>query len=140
MRTRRPPPSAPPFASRRSWLRRRRRARAAWRSPRPRTRPRRRRRPRAPPTVRPGSRAEARARQFGQPALGLTDHGVMNGAIELHNACTKHGVKPIIGCEIYLVDDHSAAPNDRAERNHLTLLAADEHGYRNLVELSSAGF
>lgn len=82
----------------------------------------------------------ARAAEFGQPALGLTDHGVMNGAIELHNACTKHGVKPIIGCEIYFVDDHTAAANDRAERNHLTLLAADDHGYRNLVKLSSAGF
>jgi DNA polymerase-3 subunit alpha len=82
----------------------------------------------------------ARAAQFGQPALGLTDHGVMNGAIELHNACKKHGVKPIVGCEIYFVDDHAAAANDRAERNHLTLLAADEDGYRNLVKLSSAGF
>jgi DNA polymerase-3 subunit alpha len=82
----------------------------------------------------------ARAARFGQPALGLTDHGVMNGAIELHNACKKHGVKPIVGCEIYFVDDHAAVANDRAERNHLTLLAADEDGYRNLVKLSSAGF
>ena len=50
----------------------------------------------------------ARAAEFGQPALGLTDHGVMNGAVELHKACAKHGVKPIVGCEIYLVDDHTA--------------------------------
>ena len=49
----------------------------------------------------------ARAAEFGQPALGLTDHGVMNGAVELYKACRKHGVKPIVGCEIYLVDDHS---------------------------------
>jgi DNA polymerase III subunit alpha len=82
----------------------------------------------------------ARAAEFGQPALGLTDHGVMNGAIELHNACTKHGVKPIVGCEIYFVDDHRARSSDRGERNHLTLLAADDQGYRNLVKLSSAGF
>src|SRR5256886_7380586 len=82
----------------------------------------------------------ARAAQFEQPALGLTDHGVMNGAVELQNACAKHGVKPIIGCEIYLVDDHGASGSDRAERNHLTLLAADDGGYRNLVKLSSAGF
>jgi DNA polymerase-3 subunit alpha len=81
----------------------------------------------------------ARAAEFGQPALGLTDHGVMNGAVELYNACRKHGVKPIIGCEIYFVDDHTAA-HDRTERNHLTLLAADGEGYRNLVKLSSAGF
>jgi DNA polymerase III subunit alpha len=81
-----------------------------------------------------------RAADFGQPALGLTDHGVMNGAVELYKACKTHGVKPIIGCEIYLVDDHAAGSSARAERNHLTLLAADEEGYRNLVKLSSAGY
>src|SRR5437764_4278066 len=88
-----------------------------------------------------------RAAQSGQPALGLTDHGVMNGAVELYKACGKHGIKPIVGCEIYLVDDHaaSAAPRrdgvaGRAERNHLTLLAENDAGYRNLVKLSSAGF
>ena len=80
------------------------------------------------------------AAEFDQPALGLTDHGVMNGAVELHNACASHGVKPIVGCEIYLVDDHTAPARERAERNHLTLLAADDDGYRNLVKLSSAGF
>ncbi|HUB72625.1 MAG TPA: DNA polymerase III subunit alpha [Solirubrobacteraceae bacterium] len=79
-----------------------------------------------------------RAAGFEQPALGLTDHGVMNGAVELYKACRKHGVKPIVGCEIYFVDDHTAA--GRTERNHLTLLAADDAGYRNLVKLCSAGF
>jgi DNA polymerase-3 subunit alpha len=82
----------------------------------------------------------ARAAQFGQPALGLTDHGVMNGAVELYKACKHHGVKPIIGCEIYLVDDHTASGPGKVERNHMTLLAADDAGYRNLVKLSSAGF
>jgi DNA polymerase-3 subunit alpha len=81
-----------------------------------------------------------RAASFGQPALGLTDHGVMNGAVELSNACARHGIKPIVGCEIYLVDDHTATGPGRTERNHLTLLAADDAGYRNLVKLSSAGF
>ncbi|MGC2372309.1 MAG: DNA polymerase III subunit alpha [Solirubrobacteraceae bacterium] len=84
-----------------------------------------------------------RAAEFGQPALGLTDHGVMNGMVELHRACAKHDVKPIFGCEIYLVEDHAArikSPPTRVERNHLTLLAADDTGYRNLVQLSSAGF
>jgi len=81
-----------------------------------------------------------RAAEFDQPALGLTDHGVMNGMVELHSACAKHGVKPIFGCEIYLVDDHAASGPGKAERNHLTLLAADDIGYRNLVALSSAGF
>jgi DNA polymerase-3 subunit alpha len=79
-----------------------------------------------------------RAAEFGQPALGLTDHGVMNGAVELYKSCNKHGVKPIVGCEIYFVDDHTAT--GRVERNHLTLLAADDAGYRNLVKLCSAGF
>src|SRR5687767_6542517 len=85
----------------------------------------------------------ARAAEFGQPALGLTDHGVMNGAIELYKACRAHGIKPTVGCEIYLVDDHAERPAGGArarERNHLTLLAADDAGYRNLVKLSSAGF
>jgi DNA polymerase III subunit alpha len=82
----------------------------------------------------------ARAAEFGQPALGLTDHGVMNGAIELYKACRKHDIKPILGCEIYLVDDHANRSPGRAERNHLTLLAGTDAGYRNLVKLSSAGF
>ncbi len=84
-----------------------------------------------------------RAAEFGQPALGLTDHGVMNGAVELYKAAAKHGVKPIVGCEIYLVDDHTAgrgAGSGKGERNHLTLLASSDEGYRNLVKLSSAGF
>jgi DNA polymerase III subunit alpha len=82
----------------------------------------------------------ARAAEFGQPALGLTDHGVMNGAIELQKAAQKHNIKPIVGCEIYLVDDHVKAQTSKVERNHLTLLAETDEGYRNLVKLSSAGF
>jgi DNA polymerase III subunit alpha len=81
-----------------------------------------------------------RAAEFGQPALGLTDHGVMNGAIEMYEACKKHDVKPILGCEIYLVEDHAARGPGKVERNHLTLLASNDVGYRNLVKLSSAGF
>ncbi|MDQ3675947.1 MAG: DNA polymerase III subunit alpha, partial [Actinomycetota bacterium] len=79
-----------------------------------------------------------RAAAFGQPALGLTDHGVMNGAVEHYLACNRHAIKPILGCEIYLVDDQAA--RGRHEHNHLTLLAATNAGYRNLVKLSSAGF
>src|SRR5947209_4539146 len=81
-----------------------------------------------------------RAAAFGQPALGLTDHGVMNGAVELSAACRKHGIKPILGCEVYVVEDrHRRAPG-RLDRYHLTLLAATPTGYRNLVKLSSGGF
>src|ERR1700750_2421022 len=76
----------------------------------------------------------ARAAEFGQPALGLTDHGGMNGAIELYKACRKHDVKPIMGCEIYLVDDHAdrtpGTGGRSRERNHLTLLAENDVGYR----------
>ncbi len=82
----------------------------------------------------------ARAASFEQPALGLTDHGVMNGSVELFTACRKHGVKPIIGCEVYVVDDHTRRGPGKFDRFHLTLLAADPAGYRNLVKLSSAGF
>src|SRR5438270_4646635 len=81
-----------------------------------------------------------RAAAFGQPALGLTDHGVMNGAVELFTACQKHGIKPIFGYEAYLVDDHKRRGPGRLDRFHLTLLAATPVGYRNLVKLSSAGF
>ncbi len=82
----------------------------------------------------------ARAAAFGQPALGLTDHGVMNGSVELFTACRSHGIKPIVGCEIYVVDDHTRRGPGRFERFHMTLLAATSAGYRNLVKLSSAGF
>ena len=83
----------------------------------------------------------ARAAELGMPALGLTDHGVMNGAVELFQACGKHGVKPIMGLEAYLVDDiEEIKKKTKWERNHLTLLAADETGFKNLVKLSSAGF
>src|SRR5579872_5214460 len=83
-----------------------------------------------------------RAAAFGQPAIGLTDHGVMNGAVELYKAAKRAGIKPIVGCEVYFVDDHAAvaAPGQRLEHNHLTLLAASDEGYRNLVKLSSSGF
>ncbi|HLJ04407.1 MAG TPA: DNA polymerase III subunit alpha, partial [Solirubrobacteraceae bacterium] len=81
-----------------------------------------------------------RAAGFEQPALGLTDHGVMNGAVELQQACRKHGIKPIVGCEVYVVDDHARRAPGRLDRYHLTLLAATPTGYRNLVKLSSGGF
>jgi DNA polymerase-3 subunit alpha len=80
-----------------------------------------------------------RAAEFGQPALGLTDHGVMNGSIELYKACRKAGIKPILGLEAYLVDDVRTEAV-RYERNHLTLLASTDEGFRNLTKLSSAGF
>jgi DNA polymerase-3 subunit alpha len=83
----------------------------------------------------------ARAAELDQPALGLTDHGVMNGAVDLYKACKKHGIKPIAGLEAYFVDDrHAIKEQTRYERNHLTLLAETNEGFSNLVKLTSAGF
>ncbi len=64
----------------------------------------------------------------------------MNGAVELFTAARKHGIKPILGCEAYVVDDHERRAPGRLDRFHLTLLAATPTGYRNLVKLCSAGF
>ncbi|MEO8690371.1 MAG: DNA polymerase III subunit alpha [Solirubrobacteraceae bacterium] len=81
----------------------------------------------------------ARAAAFDQPAIALTDHGVMNGSVELYKACKDHDIKPILGLEAYFVDDRTVREG-KIERNHLTLLAASDEGFGNLVKLSSAGF
>jgi DNA polymerase-3 subunit alpha len=79
----------------------------------------------------------ARAAEFEMPAVGLTDHGSMAGAVELFREAKKVGVKPILGCEVYVCDDRRAQTKGNA---HLTLLAADNVGYGNLIKLASAGF
>src|SRR5829696_8534923 len=71
------------------------------------------------------------------PAVALTDHGSMAGAVQLFRAAGKHGVKPIIGCEVYVAEDRRA---QRKGYNHLTLLAADNAGFGNLIRLSSLGY
>src|SRR4051794_15022415 len=63
----------------------------------------------------------------------------MNGAVELYKACAERGIKPLLGLEAYFVDDRTAR-DGKVERNHLTLLAETDTGFRNLVKLSSAGF
>src|SRR5438270_13039242 len=75
-----------------------------------------------------------RAAAFGQPAIGLTDHGVMNGAVELFTACQKHEIKPIFGCEAYVVDDHARRAPGRPDRFLLTLLTATSTGHMNRVK------
>jgi DNA polymerase-3 subunit alpha len=85
------------------------------------------------------SKLAERAAAFDQPAVGLTDHGVMNGAIELYKAARKQGIKPIVGLEAYFVDDRTIRDR-KVERNHLTLLAATNQGFKNLTALSSKGF
>jgi DNA polymerase-3 subunit alpha len=79
-----------------------------------------------------------RAVELGMPALALTDHGVMYGAIELLKLCTKAGIKPIIGNEMYVINGSLDDPQPKKERRyHLVLLAKNAIGYRNLVKLTS---
>ncbi|MBL3593797.1 MAG: DNA polymerase III subunit alpha [Synergistaceae bacterium] len=79
----------------------------------------------------------AQAAQWEMPAVAVTDHGAMFGAVEHYEACRKAGVNPIIGCEIY-VDPEGHRSRDKRGRNyHLCLWAADQEGYRNLVKLVS---
>jgi DNA polymerase-3 subunit alpha len=82
-----------------------------------------------------------RAAELGQPALALTDHGVMHGAIEFARACKKEGIKPILGVEAYLTQfgrPMTGRDNELdKERYHLLLLAENTTGYRNLLKLCS---
>jgi DNA polymerase-3 subunit alpha len=79
----------------------------------------------------------ARAAELEMPAVGLTDHGSLAGAVQLYKHATKQGVKPIIGCEVYVCDDSSKQEKGYA---HLTLLAESNEGYGNLIKLASAGY
>jgi DNA polymerase-3 subunit alpha len=82
-----------------------------------------------------------RAAELEMPALALTDHGVMYGAVHFYKACKEAGIKPILGCEVYVAPRSRHLREGRADRDpyHLTLLAADAVGYRNLMRLCSAG-
>jgi len=71
------------------------------------------------------------------PAVTLTDHGSLAGAIQLFQKTKGTGVKPVIGCEVYVADDRKAQQKGYA---HLTLLARDNDGYANLIKLSSLGY
>jgi DNA polymerase-3 subunit alpha len=78
-----------------------------------------------------------RAAELEMPAVALTDHGSLAGAIDLYKAAQKEGVKPLLGCEVYVADDRKAQTKGYA---HLTLLAEDNVGYANLIKLSSLGY
>src|SRR6184192_1899080 len=79
----------------------------------------------------------ARAAELEMPAVSLTDHGSLAGAVQLYQEATKQGVKPLIGCELYVADDRKAQQKGYA---HLTLLAENNAGYSNLIKLASAGY
>lgn len=83
-----------------------------------------------------------RAKELGMPAVAITDHGSMYGTVDFYKQAKKHGIKPVIGCEVYV------APRARTEKNtvegeayyHLLLLAENDQGYRNLIELVSRAY
>ncbi len=79
----------------------------------------------------------ARAAELEMPAVTLTDHGSLAGAVELHREAKNHGIKPIVGCELYVTDDRHRSEKGYA---HLTVLAESNEGYANLIRLSSLGY
>ena len=79
-----------------------------------------------------------RAKALGMPALALTDHGNMFGALQFHKACKDAGVAPILGCEVNLCADHKEQRG--RDSTHLVLLARSQDGYRSLIQLVSRGW
>lgn len=77
------------------------------------------------------------AREQGSPAIAMTDHGVLYGAIEFYKAVKDEGIKPIIGCEIYVAPQGRLRKEPGTPIHHLTVLAESTEGYHNLIELQS---
>ena len=74
------------------------------------------------------------------PAVAMTDHGNMFGAVEFYNEAQKRGIHPVIGCEVYVSKQARTIKNDTNPYNHLVLLCENQQGYRNLIKLVSTGF
>ena len=83
-----------------------------------------------------------KAKEYNMPAIAITDHGNMFGAIEMYKECKKNGIKPIIGCEFYVAPRSRLDKEGRidTEPNHLILLAMNNTGYKNIVKLCSIGY
>ena len=83
-----------------------------------------------------------RAKECGHSACAITDHGVMYGAVAFYNACKKEGIKPIIGCEVYLArrTRFDKSHGEDSASYHLVLLCKDDVGYRNLIYMVTRGF
>jgi DNA polymerase-3 subunit alpha len=83
-----------------------------------------------------------RAKKYGMPAVAISDHGNLFGAVEFYTAARDAGIKPIIGCETYLAigDRRGRERTERKEAHHLLLLAMNLEGYQNLMRLSSIGY
>ena len=82
------------------------------------------------------------AKELGMNSLAITDHGVMYGVIDFYKACMDEGIKPVLGCEVYVASGSRFQKEDRndARYDHLVLLAENEQGYKNLMALVSKGF
>ncbi len=74
------------------------------------------------------------------PAVAMTDHGNLFGAVEFYNKAKEKGVQPVIGCEVYVAQKGRTDKSDANRYNHLVLLCQDQEGYRNLIKLVSTGF
>jgi DNA polymerase-3 subunit alpha len=84
-----------------------------------------------------------RAKRFGMPALAITDHGGLFGAVEFYDACVEKGIKPVLGFEAYVAPGSRFDKQEKAgERSyhHLVLFARDNEGWRNLMRLSTIGY
>ncbi len=75
------------------------------------------------------------AKKHGSPAVGISDHGVLYGAVEFYKEAKAEGVKPIIGCEMYITPDRNQKDSSVKKSNHLLLMAKNNEGYRNLLQL-----
>ena len=81
-----------------------------------------------------------RVKELGMDTVAMTDHGNLHGAIEFYKACRDHGIRPILGCEVYLANGRAedrSAKSAREASTHLTLLAATNKGWSNLCQLVS---
>ncbi len=74
------------------------------------------------------------------PAVAMTDHGNLFGAVEFYNNAKAKGVHPIIGCEVYVAQQGQSVKSDSNRYNHLVLLCENQEGYRNLIQLVSSGY
>lgn len=84
-----------------------------------------------------------RAKELGMDSLAITDHGVMYGVIEFYEAAKKAGIKPVLGCEVYVAPGSrfdKGAGQSEDKYNHLVLLAENNTGYQNLMKIVSKGF
>ena len=84
----------------------------------------------------------SRTKEMGMDSVAITDHGVMYGVIDFYKAATEAGIRPIIGCEVYVAPGSRFDKNGQADNkyNHLVLLAENDIGYHNLIKIVSRGF